>query len=163
MDADPKLAISLKPTSQLNLRSIPPITQFNIQAKTPIHKTITDYDQLENKPMINGVPLTGDVSLSDLYIVSENTEAGWAAMSDYVPKAGEICLYSDKSKIKVGDGVVQIIDLPFVGEDDYRSVMNLLQNHVDDPVSHITNAERQFWNAKLNYNIDDETLVFTRN
>lgn len=73
-----------------------------------------NYDKLANKPMINGVELAGVLSLEDLHIVSEKTESEWAGIPDYCPAAGEICFYSDTSRIKVGDGVTAISELSYL-------------------------------------------------
>lgn len=129
-----------------------------------------DYNRLVNKPTINGVELTGHQTSESLYIVSENTVSGWAQTPTYVPKKGEIILYTDYAQddqenplpaIKMGDGSAFVADLPFVN-DDIR--INLLE-HINDRVVHITNAERNFWNNKLNYEYDmgDENLILNRN
>lgn len=131
---------------------------------------ITDYNRLKNKPCINGVELAGYLTSEGLHIVSEDTVEGWAEHPTYVPRNGEIVLYTNYAEdehgnpipaIKVGDGNAFIADLPFVG-DDIRS--NLLE-HINDRVAHVTDEEREFWNNKLNYdyNIGDETLILNRN
>ena len=45
----------------------------------------TDYDDLENKPSINNVELSGDKSLSDLGAASEEAVAAKASQSDIAP------------------------------------------------------------------------------
>lgn len=122
-----------------------------------------NYERLLNKPSINGTVLLGNQTSADLNIVSENTEAGWAQMPDYIPRNGEICYYSDTVKIKIGDGVVCLVDLPYVCSDDVSKIKSKLEEHIDDATTHITAEERAFWNAKLNYDVNDEELVFTRN
>lgn len=128
----------------------------------------SDYNSLRNKPTLNGVEIAGNLTSQSLYIVSENSVAGWTENPTYVPRAGEIVLYTDYAHddegnpipaIKVGDGNAYVADLPFVG-DDVR--LNLLE-HINDTVSHVTDAERAFWNNKLNYDVEGEELFFNRN
>ena len=131
---------------------------------------ITDYNRLRNKPSINGVELIGNQTAASLHIVSENTVEGWSQTPTYVPKNGEIILYTDYAQdehgnpipaIKVGDGSAFVADLPFVNDD----IRTDLLGHINDRVAHITNEERSFWNNKLNYEYDvgDENLILNRN
>ena len=131
---------------------------------------ITDYNRLKNKPSINGVELIGNQTAESLYIVSENTVEGWSQTPTYIPKNGEIVLYTDYAKddqdrpipaIKMGDGSAFVADLPFVNDD----IRNDLLEHINDHVVHITDEERNFWNNKLNYEYDvgDENLILNRN
>lgn len=121
-----------------------------------------NYNLLANKPRINGVELSGNQTLADLNVVSENTQEGWESDPLYVPKSGEICFYSDSGKIKIGDGSVPIVDLPFIGDQDNARVLAALQEHVQDSVAHVTQEDRNRWDAKLNYSISDEELILTR-
>lgn len=113
-----------------------------------------------------------------------DTTANWNAALGFVPLKGEIIVYTDYESytaeengvtvtkyipgIKIGDGLAYVQDLPFVS-DDIR--MSLLQ-HVEDLSVHVTAAEKQFWNNKINIDdsydilideLDNETLVFNRN
>ncbi len=157
---DEKLNISLKSPSQLNLsmtnRSALGVTVQSGQGGT------RDYNRLNNRPQINGITLAGDQTFVDLGLVSENTAGGWNSMPQYVPRHGEICLYNDTGQIKIGDGSTPIADLPFIGEADIQTVREELKKHADDTTAHVTEEERAFWNAKLNYDVNGEELVFTR-
>lgn len=137
---------------------------------------VINYNGAINKPQINGVELIGDKNLADLNIVSENTTAGWNSNPQYLPKAGEICIYTDAvivtddlgntiayPDIKIGDGNTYLIDKPFVTAGVRYTLLNALYDHENNHVIHITQEEREFWNAKLNYEESGETLVFTRN
>lgn len=150
--SDNNLNLSFGSSSGLNLGM-----QMNDNAGT------RNYNNLSNKPQINGNTIIGNMTLVDLGAVSENTTAGWEENPLYVPKAGEICVYSDTHKIKIGDGVVPIVDLPFLGGGDTEEIMQILQGHVNNQIVHITAEERAFWNAKLNYSVNGEELTFTRN
>lgn len=137
---------------------------------------IINYNGAINKPQINGVELMGNQSLSDLYIVSENTKAGWNSNPQYLPKKGEICVYTDYTvvtddqgrtitypEIKIGDGNSYLIDLPLISDSARYFLMNKLQEHINDTAVHIQPGERQFWNNKLNYDVSGEDLILTRN
>lgn len=48
-------------------------------------------------------------------IVNKNgTSAEWEKATSFVPKKGELILYTDLNKIKIGDGVTKVNDLPFL-------------------------------------------------
>ena len=40
----------------------------------------------------------------------------WNEAINFIPLAGEIVIYDDLNKIKVGDGATSIIDLPFIND-----------------------------------------------
>lgn len=46
------------------------------------------------------------------------TSADWAKATNFVPKAGEIVVYTDLKKIKIGDGETNVSQLPFYYEPD---------------------------------------------
>ena len=131
--------------------------------------TNKDYNLLTNKPSINGVELVGDKSVSDLFILSEGTTAEWGTQLDYIPKAGQIIIYTDYATkevdgetvnipgIKIGDGMAYVLDLPFVGDD----IRDLLMDHISNTIVHITQAERNAWNEKVRCYEIGENLVFT--
>lgn len=48
-------------------------------------------------------------------IVNKNgTSAEWEKATSFIPKKGELILYTDLNKIKIGDGVTKVNDLPFL-------------------------------------------------
>lgn len=134
-----------------------------------------DYLKLTNRPSINGVELIGDQSAIDLRIVSENTTDGWAANPTYIPRKGEIVIYTDGTEVtdgetvltypelKIGDGNAYVADLPFIGEVSRGVVLQKLEDHMADDISHVSQSDRDFWNAKLNYELNGDELVLTRN
>ena len=136
-------------------------TQLTMGMTSPPAAT-TNYEKLYNRPQINGVTLSGDQTAADLGLVSENTQAGWNGIPEYVPKAGEICLYTDTGKAKIGDGKVPIVDLPFLGTDDLNAVWGALNDHTQNMSLHVSAADRERWNNKLNLFLDEETLVLNR-
>lgn len=156
-----RLKIDLRAPESLTL-GISGDQPHNILLQQPAAGT-RDYNRLVNRPQINSVTLSGNQTPADLGLMSENTAEGWAAMGDYVPKAGEICLYSDAAKIKIGDGSAFIADLPFIGEQDIQTLREALQRHMEDMTVHVTEREKEFWNNKLNYEVSGDTLVLNRN
>lgn len=51
-------------------------------------------------------------------IVNKNgTSAEWEKATSFIPKKGELILYTDLNKIKIGDGVTVVGDLPFSDDD----------------------------------------------
>lgn len=83
----------------------------------------SNYTALINKPTINGVELTGDMSGADFNLGSiyYGTTAEWEAQTDLVPAQGSIYIYSDYAVgaeqsipgIKVGDGESLLSELAF--------------------------------------------------
>lgn len=106
--------------------------------------------------------------------IKTGTSEYWDSQS-YIPPAGEIIVYTDKSSkevdgetvyipgLKIGSGNAYVQDLAFVDE----RVSDMLSDHINDMIAHVTQAERNRWNNKLN--VDDHTevvedeLVFNRN
>lgn len=136
-------------------------TQLTMGLASPLAGT-TNYEKLYNRPQINGIALSGDQTAVDLGLVSENTQAGWNGMPEYIPKAGEICLYTDTGKAKIGDGKVPIVDLPFLCTDDLNAVWGALNDHTQNTSLHVSAADRERWNNKLNLSMNEETLVLNR-
>lgn len=156
-----QFSISLQEGSPQNI-SLQGVSSNTISLAVPSSGT-SNYERLRNKPSINGVILLGNKTSADLNIVSENTESGWNDMTTYVPKQGEICLYTDTHRIKIGDGSVCLVDLPYINSADIDTVMDALRRHIEDTSVHVTQKEKDFWNAKLNYDVSGEELTFTRN
>lgn len=100
-----------------------------------------------------------------------DTTANWASHPDFIPMNGEIIIYTDHELrttggyspgVKIGDGNAYLIDLPFVGEERRDSILAALEAHEKDSIIHITQGERNFWNAKLNCVVSGEELILTR-
>ena len=107
--------------------------------------------------------------------IKYNTTAYWNSAIGYIPPAGEIIIYADRSTvdvsgntkivpgIKIGSGNGYVQDLAFVGEDTAREIFN----HINDQIHHITEEERIKWNRKLNVTDNAEVvsgaLIFNRN
>lgn len=100
-----------------------------------------------------------------------DTSGNWSLHGDFVPLKGEICIYTDavskqvddgngnmltiyEPRIKIGDGVTPISQIPYVTQD----LEERLQEHIDDAVRHITQIERIKWNSKLDSEVESTTL-----
>ena len=91
-------------------------------------------------------------SLKTRIINKHDTAENFQKATNFTPKTAEIIIYdkdTDNSypKIKIGDGELNINNLPFVGDD--KADATDLTNHTEDTISHITAAERTKWNAKI--------------
>jgi hypothetical protein len=122
-----------------------------------------------------GLLTAADKEKLDKLGISYNTTHYWNMMGGFIPKAGEIIIYSDYKKvtvdgkkvnipgIKIGTGNAYVQDLAFIGEADSEALLS----HIADAAAHTSSLEKQFWNNKLN--VDDaaevvnETLVLNRN
>lgn len=156
-----KLTITLQNPSTLSVNMLDNQPGFNLQMTSPSVGT-RNYEKLNHLPQINGVTLIGNKTPADLHLVSENTSAGWDEDKLYVPKAGEICVFSDTGKIKIGDGVVPVVDLPYISQSDYDAVMDELHEHTQNYQIHVSPEDRERWNNKLNYEIVGGELIFNR-
>lgn len=112
----------------------------------------------------------GDITQKNVMI---KTTAEWAEFPSYIAPEGTILVYSDNGtiiqtinnqevpigvpSIKISDGATPAIDLLFVDED--------VRNHISNEIIHITAAERNKWNNKLNCNdeVINNNLILTRN
>ena len=112
-----------------------------------------DYEHLINLPEVNGETLIGDKSSEDLHIVAVKTSAEWALLTTLVSVKGEVYVYSDAGqdadgnpipKVKIGDGLAYVVDLPFVAATDLR----------------ITDEDITNWNNKVSIRVDDGILIF---
>ena len=59
-----------------------------------------------------------NVILKTRVVNKHDTTANWNARSSFIPKAGEIIIYTDIHKVKVGDGTSTISTLPFINDKD---------------------------------------------
>lgn len=59
-------------------------------------------------------------------LMKTDTSENWAKATNFVPKAGEIIIYSDdERKIKVGDGLTKVSSLKFVNQDELAKITTL--------------------------------------
>ena len=119
-------------------------------------------------------------SAPNIPYISYGTVAEWASQTDYIPKIGEIVLYTDKYEevkedgtvikypgVKIGSGNGYVGDLRFL-VDDYQLLLELkkFKAHIANAEIHVSSNARAFWNHKIdianNDVVVDENLVFTR-
>jgi hypothetical protein len=84
----------------------------------------------------------------------------WDEQEQFVAQENVIYVYTDGFvqnhnivRFKVGDGHSYLKNLPYTDMAYY--------DHVSDPIIHITQEEREFWNNKVSCDIEGETIVFT--
>lgn len=92
-----------------------------------------------------------------------NTTAAWNAQVQLTSEPDTLYIYTDHQTdsqgnkiagIKVGDGNAYLIDMPFTDE--------VIMEHINDNVRHITAEERAFWNNKVScYFADGDRVIFT--
>ena len=127
----------------------------------------------------------GDVQLSNLYIeeqinainekldksvsIERKTKQEWAEERSKIAEENVIYIYSNWEtkeddqgnvinipRVKIGDGMGYLIDLPFI-DDTFES-------HIKNKDIHVTLAQKQFWNNKVRTDdseIDGQNLIFT--
>ena len=168
MDASIHIVQQNQPAQQINVNE-EPAHAIGIVSETPsIHISM-------QAPKAYQIGLT-DEAANTLGIVvtpcgnarlTMGTVAFWEAHRDYIPKRGEIVVYSDRRVIdgvpypgiKIGDGRAFGIDLPFAGDDGSRIIMDILNDHIHDNARHIVPGERENWNNKVSCSIDGERLI----
>ena len=108
-----------------------------------------------------------------------DTTQHWNEARGFIPLEGEVIVYNDYKQIqkeidgevrniqvpgmKIGDGQAYVQDLPFVDEELRDKIMA----HITNTDIHVTLAEKNFWNNKLNVNdaaeMIDGALILNRN
>ena len=111
-------------------------------------------------------------TLNARILARRDTVANWNSHLSFIPLKGEIIIYTDAGhtddgqdvpNIKIGDGNAYLIDLPFVGADRTNYILQQLGEHTGNSSIHVSQADRTFWNNKLNCSIDGEVLIFNTN
>jgi hypothetical protein len=103
------------------------------------------------------------------------TTAYWNEHLSFIPKRGEIIIYTDHGTIedrygstinvpgvKVGDGSAYLVDLPFAGDDVRYQILTELRLHSENTEIHVTAEEKTFWNNKLNCIVSGGNLILNR-
>lgn len=108
-----------------------------------------------------------------------DTTQHWNDARGFIPLQGELIIYNDYKTvvktidgtarnvqvpgIKIGDGLTYVQDLPFVDDELRETIMN----HINNPNLHVSDADRLFWNNKINVNdaqeVVNKALIFNRN
>lgn len=116
-------------------------------------------------------------NLNNKMIYYSKTKEEWNSDRDFMSQKNVFYIYSDYKSIerdgeqilipglKIGDGTTYLIDLPFVNDTSKGSELEqLILDHINNKVIHISAEERNFWNNKLNLLLqpDTQTLVLNR-
>lgn len=118
-----------------------------------------------SSPMSLTLPTSSSGSRTNVLI---DTTEHWNAKIDYIPARGTIIVYSDRRvidgvaypAIKIGDGGAYLIDLPFIGDDNTAEIIDQLNDHINNKEIHVTKEEKEYWNNKLDSELDGENLIF---
>lgn len=111
---------------------------------------------------------------------AHDTRANWNNQRRFIPKEGELIVYTDYRTetdsegniinipgLKIGDGKGYLIDLPFISQatydpETYAAIQEQLTAHINNTGIHVTSEEKSFWNNKINCYADGDTLVINR-
>ena len=104
------------------------------------------------------------------YKIYYDSMANWNNKRTLVSERATLYIYYDYGQLddkdvpsaKIGDGTSYLIDLPFIGE----QIMRILIDHINNYDVHITADDRAFWNNKSAAFLDaqaSETLVLSNN
>ena len=125
------------------------------------------------------IDVQNSLDKADTAIQSDKIQYGtteyWTSKIGYVPPTGSIIIYSDYKTvvennetkyipgIKIGSGNGYVQDLMFVDDD----LSSKLLNHINNTTMHVTSANKEFWNNKINidnnFEVVNESLIFNRN
>ena len=112
-------------------------------------------------------------NLNDKITYYSKKKSDWDSDTSTISEKGTLYIYSDYKiiqkdgkeillpGIKVGDGTSYLIDLPFMNDSNEQFNQKLL-DHINDDIVHIQPGEREFWNNKLNYSLNQENLILNR-
>lgn len=148
----------------------------SVETRTRVEK---DYNQLINKPSIEGIILEGDITLPEIGVrqIQYATEAEWNAQPTLLTNEGALYIYSDHTKvidpetgevtvipaIKIGDGASYLSQLPFIGggaspeiEQEVRELEQTVNDHIIDSPIHVSDEDRSTWNSKIRAKVDEE-------
>lgn len=115
-------------------------------------------------------------NLSNKMVYYSKKKADWDADRDMISQKDVLYIYSDYKLIdqdgkqiympgiKVGDGTSYLIDLPFANQNKNSEIEDLLLDHINNKIVHISAEQRDFWNNKLNLSLtpQSQTLVLNR-
>lgn len=160
-------------SSSLDPTALNPIRLSELEKAVDLLKSfgIVRYDANQNLTDKQKKQVKDNIGITDSGEILINTTDYWDSKLGYIPPAGTIIIYTDKSQIdgkpvpgiKVGSGNAYIQDLAFVSEE----IENILLNHVDNSNVHVSLEDKSKWNNKVNIDdritdVDGETIIFTR-
>ena len=113
-------------------------------------------------------------NLNNKIVYYSRTRDEWNADASLIAQKDVLYIYSDYKTIqkdgkqillpglKIGDGMTYLIDMPFVNSTD-SGIEQLVLDHINNNVIHISASERDFWNNKLNYSFNEQSQNLTLN
>lgn len=115
-------------------------------------------------------------NLDNKMIYYSKKKSEWNLDKNLISQKNVLYIYSDYKSIekdgeqilipglKVGDGTTYLIDLPFVNDISKNNELEqMILDHLDNKVIHISMEERNFWNNKLNLvQPESQTLILNR-
>lgn len=116
-------------------------------------------------------------NLNNKMIYYSKKKAEWDLNKDLISQKNVLYIYSDYKSVnkdtkqvfipglKIGDGTTYLIDLPFINDTAGGSeIEQMILDHINNNIIHISAEERNFWNNKLNLLLQPEsqTLIFNR-
>lgn len=64
-------------------------------------------------------------------VQKHDSSANWAKATNFIPLKGEIVVYDDLNKIKIGDGTTKVNDLDFINDNDALAIIAKTGNYND--------------------------------
>ena len=107
-------------------------------------------------------------------IYYSNSKENWDLNPNFLSEKNVLYIYTNYAIVnnddkeiaipglKIGDGKSYLIDLPFVN--DSSNFNEILIDHINNNVIHISAADRLFWNNKLNLTLreQEQNLILNR-
>lgn len=91
-------------------------------------------------------------TLNTRIVQKHDTSENWAKAVNFTPLQGEIIVYDDLKKIKLGDGVTKVNDLEFIIED-------ILPPRSEGPVLVDCSADTEYFNQRVKEIYDQDTTL----
>lgn len=64
-------------------------------------------------------------------VQKHDSSANWVKATNFIPLKGEIIVYDDLNKIKIGDGTTKVNDLDFINDNDALAIIAKTGNYND--------------------------------
>ena len=136
-----------------------------------VQKLSVEFNVINTLEIDFSKPESFEAAFGNVYVIPGDckvlyaTTATWNSRPQLISEKGYIYIYSDYRQneqgqnipaMKVGDGSAYLIDMPF--SDD------IIYDHIQDEMIHVTPAEKDFWNNKVRCylsEVQDDNLIFT--
>lgn len=79
-------------------------------------------------------------------VMKHDSDANWGNAEGFIPLAGEIIVYDTSKRIKIGDGITNVINLPFASAGELTDFLGYVENGQNYPVE-IDNNGKLFVNV----------------